>query len=140
VSKKEFTDDLGNSYFELNKLKVSKDEAHYFLPPYEWYNDSIALWTSQMGMQLVNYTPGTRSNADYTYPGVGNNYVDSRTIFNSVLEYEQKFTAGLNGFILLVHIGTDPRRTDKFYYLLPDLITELKSRGYKFIRIDELLD
>jgi hypothetical protein len=62
VSKKEFTDDLGNSYFELNKLKVSKDEAHYFLPPYEWYNDSIALWTSQMGLQLVNFTPGTRSN------------------------------------------------------------------------------
>ena len=93
-----------------------------------------------MGLQLVNFTPGTRSNADYTYPGMGNNYTESKTIFNSVLEYEQKFTTGLNGFILLVHIGTDPRRTDKFYYLLPDLITELKSRGYKFVRIDELLD
>ena len=140
VSKKEFTDDLGNSYLELNKFKVMPEEARYFLPPYEWYNDSIALWTSQMGLRLVNFTPGTRSNADYTFPGMGNNYVDSKTIFNSVLEYEQKFTTGLNGFILLVHIGTDPRRTDKFYHLLPDLITELKSRGYKFVRIDELLD
>ena len=45
----------------------------------------------------------------------------------------------MNGFILLIHIGTDPGRTDKFYYLLPELISELKGKGYRFVRIDELL-
>ncbi|HEY5406039.1 MAG TPA: hypothetical protein VIJ92_03090 [Ginsengibacter sp.] len=45
----------------------------------------------------------------------------------------------LNGFILLVHIGTDPRRTDKFYNQLPQLINELKKRGYEFVKINELL-
>ncbi|MGN6530674.1 MAG: hypothetical protein ACTHK0_02825 [Ginsengibacter sp.] len=43
---------------------------------------------------------------------MGNKYVSSDTIFHSIFNYELKSTSGLNGFILLVHIGIDPRRTD----------------------------
>ena len=139
VTKQEFTEDLQNAYKELNKWNIEKNEAHYFLPPYEWYNDSIAKWTNEMGLQLVNFTPGTRSNADYTYPEMGNKYVNSDSVFNSIIHYEMRSSNGLNGFILLVHLGTDPRRTDKFYKRLPELINELKERGYQFVRIDELL-
>jgi peptidoglycan/xylan/chitin deacetylase (PgdA/CDA1 family) len=139
VTKQEFTEDLQNAYKELNKWNIEKNEAHYFLPPYEWYNDSIAKWTNEMGLQLVNFTPGTRSNADYTYPEMGNKYVSSDSVFNSIIHYEMRSSNGLNGFILLVHLGTDPRRTDKFYKRLPELINELKERGYHFVRIDELL-
>jgi peptidoglycan/xylan/chitin deacetylase (PgdA/CDA1 family) len=139
VTKQEFTEDLQNAYKELNKWNIEKNEAHYFLPPYEWYNDSIAKWTNEMGLQLVNFTPGTRSNADYTYPEMGNKYVNSDSVFNSIIHYEMRSSNGLNGFILLVHLGTDPQRTDKFYKRLPELINELKERGYQFVRIDELL-
>jgi peptidoglycan/xylan/chitin deacetylase (PgdA/CDA1 family) len=55
------------------------------------------------------------------------------------MDYETRSASGLNGFILLVHIGTDPRRKDKFYKYLPDLIKEIKSQGYRWVRIDELL-
>ena len=140
VTKKEFTEDLQNAYKELERWGIEKNEAHYFLPPYEWYNDSISKWTNEMGLQLVDFTPGTRSNADYTYPEMGNKYVSSDSVYNSIVHYEIKSSNGLNGFILLVHIGTDPRRTDKFYKRLPGLIDELKGRGYEFVRIDELLN
>jgi endoglucanase len=140
VTHNQFTADLQNAYQELKRFDISKQQAHYFLPPYEWYNDSIASWTRQMNLQLVNYTPGTRSNADYTYPEMGKKYVDSEHIYRSILAYEQNSENGLNGFILLVHIGTDPRRTDKFYFYLPKLIKELKSRGYSFVKVDELLN
>ena len=123
----------------MAKFGISRDDAGYYLPPYEWYNDSISEWTSESGLQLINFTGGTRSNADYTIPEMGNQYVDSRTIYNSIVSYEEKSSAGLRGFILLIHIGTDPERTDKFYYYLPELIKELKGRGYRFVRIDELL-
>ncbi|HUZ62058.1 MAG TPA: glycoside hydrolase family 9 protein [Hanamia sp.] len=139
VTHKEFTEDLLNGYKELKKWGIEKDQAHYFLPPYEWYNDSIAVWTKEMGLQLVDFTPGTRSNADYTYPEMGKKYLSADTLMNSILQYEIKSTNGLNGFILLVHLGTDPRRTDKLYNHLPELIKELKARGYQFVRIDELL-
>jgi endoglucanase len=140
VTHEQFTEDLQNAYKELKQWGIEKKQAHYFLPPYEWYNDSIAKWTNEMGLQLVDFTPGTRSNADYTYPEMGNKYVSSDAVMNSILTYEVKSTNGLNGFILLVHIGTDPGRTDKFYKRLPELINELKDRGYQFVRIDEMLN
>jgi peptidoglycan/xylan/chitin deacetylase (PgdA/CDA1 family) len=140
VTHQQFSEDLQNAYEELSKWGIDKNDAHYFLPPYEWYNDSISAWTKEMGLQLVNFSPGTRSNADYTYPEMGNKYVSSDIIMKSILEYEERSINGLNGFILLVHIGTDPRRTDKFYKYLPELIMQLKSRGYQFERIGELLN
>ncbi|MEP6727576.1 MAG: glycoside hydrolase family 9 protein, partial [Bacteroidota bacterium] len=140
VTQKQFATDLQQVYKELGKKDIGYKQAHYFLPPYEWYNDSIAAWTKKMGLQLVSFSPGTRSNADYTYPEMGDKYVDSKTILQSVLDYEQQSSNGLNGFILLVHIGTDPRRTDKFYFYLPQLITELKKRGYGFSKIGGIVE
>ena len=139
VTHEQFTDDLENAYKELRRWGIENRKANYFLPPYEWYNDSIAFWTNQMGLQLVNFTPGTRSNADYTYPKMGSKYLSSDSIFNSILNYELRSNNGLNGFILLMHIGTDPWRTDKFYKHLPALIRKLESRGYRFETIDEML-
>ena len=140
VTQKQFTDDLNNAYKELAKWGIEKSQAHYYLPAFEWYNDSISAWTKDLGLQLVNFTPGTYSNADYTFPEMGKRYFGSKAIMDSILQYEVKSSNGLNGFILLVHIGTDPRRTDKFYKHLPELIHTLKNSGYEFERIDELLN
>jgi endoglucanase len=139
VTKQEFVTDLNNSYNELAKLQITKNDAYYFLPPYEWYNDSIVAWTHEEDLQLINFTPGTRSTADYTYPEMNERYVNSNDIYKSIIEYESQSPNGLNGFILLVHIGTDPRRSDKFYYKLPQLIDVLRKKGYTFVRVDELL-
>ncbi len=35
--------------------------------------------------------------------------------------------------------GMNPKRTDKLYNRLDELIKELKNRGYRLVRIDELL-
>ncbi|MGV3761837.1 polysaccharide deacetylase family protein [Parapedobacter sp.] len=139
VTRHEFETDLNDSYGALAAFGIDKEDAPYFLPPFEWYNATIASWTRDMGLQLVNFTPGTRSTADYTYPEMGGRYVDNQTVMKSILAYEQKDENGLNGFILLCHIGTDPRRQEKFYRELPRLIHILKSKGYQFVRIDELL-
>lgn len=135
VTKKEFQKDLQQNYSVMTRLGITT--ADYFLPPYEWYNDSIAAWAKEMKLRLINFTPGTKSNADYTYPEL-KNYMSSEEIYNSILTYENK--KGLNGFILLLHIGTDPGRTDKFYFRLNKLITALKQKGYSFKRIDQMLN
>ena len=56
------------------------------------------------------------------------NYRSSDMIYNSIINYEQSKPAGLNGFILLLHIGTDPKRTDKFYKSLPGLLKYFKAK------------
>lgn len=137
VTREQFQKDLQKNYAELKKLGISKNKARYFLPPYEWYNDTIAAWTKELGLQLVNYTPGTLSHADYTTPDA-RNYRSSATIFQSIEGYERHFP-GLNGFILLMHMGTDKKRTDKFYQQLPALLQWLQQKNYKPVRIDDLL-
>lgn len=138
VTKKEFTVDLVDNYASMAAHGIADKKAAFFLPPYEWYNDSIAAWTKEMGLHLINYTPGTKSTADYTTPDL-KNYRSSEEIYKSIIGYEQSKPSGLNGFILLVHIGTDPKRTDKFYHRLPELLKFLKAKGYQFQTVEQLL-
>lgn len=140
MTQRQFSEDLQKNYERMETFGVKKSDAPYFLPPYEWYNRSITNWTEAEDLQLVNFTPGTRSAADYTYPEMGNRYVDSETVLQSILRYEAKDRNGMNGFMLLLHIGTDPKREDKFYHRLDEMLTILKQKNYQFVRLDELLE
>jgi peptidoglycan/xylan/chitin deacetylase (PgdA/CDA1 family) len=134
VTKDEFEKDVLDNYSEMERFGISKNEALFFMAPYEWYNLQISEWTKDLGLTLFNFTGGTSSNQDWTYPELGKSYISSDTIFQRVLRYEKKY--GMNGFIFLSHIGTDPRRMDKFYNYLDDLIKILMEKGYTFKRID----
>jgi peptidoglycan/xylan/chitin deacetylase (PgdA/CDA1 family) len=138
VTKKKFISDIKDNYKEMNFFGIKRQDALYFLPPYEWYNRKIAQWTEEIGLTLINFTPGTLSNSDYTTPEMAN-YKTSKMIYKSILDHERSDPNGLNGFILLIHIGTHPDRKDKFYYYLGDLVDYLKAKGYKILRIDTLL-
>lgn len=138
VTQQGFNEDLRKNYQAMKNYGIAQKNAAIFLPPFEWYNDSIASWTKQLGLQLINYSPGTISAADYTWPGL-KNYRSSEVIMASIKKYESAGSNGLNGFILLLHIGTDPRRTDKFYEQLPALLSWLKKKNYEMVRIDDLL-
>ncbi|GAB2585031.1 glycoside hydrolase family 9 protein [Spirosoma areae] len=135
ITHNQFEADLQANYAAL--APFSKPTNRLFLPPYEWYNDTIAAWTKAEGIQLINYTPGTLSHADYTTPDA-RNYRSSAAILQSIRGYEQKNRSGLNGFILLMHIGAAPARTDKLYAHLDELLTELQQKSYQFVRVDEL--
>lgn len=138
ISREEFRTDLEDNYKRMATFGIKKIDAEYFLPPYEWYNRTIANWTTEMGLKLINFSPGTRSTADYTFPELGSSYRSSDEIFRSVMSKEETDLNGLNGFILLIHIGTDPRRTDKFYNRLDELLSELKNRAYTFVSLKHL--
>jgi peptidoglycan/xylan/chitin deacetylase (PgdA/CDA1 family) len=138
VTREEFVRDMLDNYNELQRFGIAKSNARFYIPPYEWYNDTISQWSDEMGLTLVNMTPGTISHTDYTIPSMYN-YRDSKTIYQSILDYEQSNPNGLNGFFLLIHIGTHPERTDKFYQYLQPLLENLIERGYHFRRIDEML-
>ncbi|HEX6180269.1 MAG TPA: polysaccharide deacetylase family protein [Chitinophagaceae bacterium] len=139
VTHEQFDHDLLQNYAEMKKFGITRTSAPYFLPPYEWYNDTIAAWTQQLQLQLINFTPGTLSHADYTTPSM-KNYRDSEVIMRSISDYEQKHTNGLNGFILLMHMGAGPERKDKFYDRLGELISWLRKEGYQITTLQKLLN
>jgi peptidoglycan/xylan/chitin deacetylase (PgdA/CDA1 family) len=138
VTEEFFKQDLQENIDDLRKLGALRDETKpvYFIPPYEWYNEDQSRWSREMGVFLFNFTPGSGSNRDWAPEG-HKSFVPSTKIVEDVLAYEQKDPHGLNGFLLLLHVGS--QRKDKTFLLLADLLTELKKRGYEFARVDELL-
>ena len=131
VNKEQFISDLKANYRELKGKKVRKPVIPYFLAPYEWYNSAIAYWTSSLGAKLINFTPGTGTNADYTTPDM-TNYRSSDVLFEKLKRFESTDPDGLRGAMILIHPGTHPDRTDKLYLKLEEIIRFFTSKGYNF--------
>ena len=138
VTREDFESDLNRNLDKIVRLGVPRQKITYWLPAYEWYNREIVDWSKAMGLTLVNYTPGTRANADYL-EDTAKNFISSKTIIESIEKKEQTDPNGLNGFLLLMHLGVGPARTDKLYDHLGELLDYLTGKGYEFVRVDELL-
>lgn len=138
VTKDSFETDLEKNLRTIKDIGLPR--PRFFIPPFEWWNDSIAVWSKEKNLLLFNFTPGIRTNADYTWPELGTVYKSSKWIMNWLKEFAATNSTALNGAIVLLHAGTDERRKDKFYNRLQEMIRFLKTKGYSFKRIDQLLD
>lgn len=131
ITRKEFEKDMLKSYALLGKAGIKQEDAPFYIPPYEYYNKKISAWAKAMGIQLINFTPGSGSNADYTTPDM-KNYRSSQMIYERIIQMETK--EGLNGHLMLLHFGTDDKRTDKFYNVyLEKMIKVLIEKDYTFV-------
>ena len=137
VSQAEFEADIQKSYQLMADFGIEQKDAPYFIPPYEHYNERVSAWARQLDLSIINFTPGTGTNADYTIPSMGKSYRSSKELYNRLMNFEKK--KGLNGHFLMIHFGTHPERTDKFYKLLPQIIRTLKHRGYRFVSVPDMM-
>lgn len=137
VTKEFFQEDLQKNIDGLRGAgALAAGDPVLFVPPYEWYNAEQVAWSREMGVGLINFTPGSGSNRDYAREG-DRVFVPSAKILDDILAYDQKDPHGLNGFVLLLHLGSG--RRDPFHPQLGKLCDELMGRGYEFVRVDELL-
>lgn len=134
VTQGEFKRDIKKNIRRLERLGAK--DIRKFIPPYEWYNSTIVNWANALGLEVYNYTPGVRTPTDYTFPEMEDRYWSSDRIMKQLLVHEQR--SNLNGYIILVHLGTDPRRADKLYNRLGELIEEIQSKNYKFVTLEKL--
>lgn len=137
VSYDSFSTDLDKNFEAMEQLGINTQQQTLFIPPFEWWNDSIATWCNWKGLELFSFTPGTFTNADYTWPEMGQAYKSNAVILKQISALAP---GKLNGNILLIHVGTDPRRKEKLYEALPAIIQLLKHQGYAIKRIDHMLD
>lgn len=121
--------DLQLNYRELNRWNITPQSAPYYLPPYEWYNAQNVAAINSTGLVTINFTPGLWTSDDYTTPDM-ENYRSSQELLDLLYDFERQYT--LNGAIMLIHLGTHPLRTDKFYHHLPTIIDSLSTMGYRF--------
>ena len=136
VTHDQFIADLKQAYATMAPFGITPQSSPYFIPPYEWYNARHASWARELGLQVINFTPGTQSNNDYTWVGM-KYYRDNKWLWNRMMDWEQQHT--LNGHFLMVHFGKDSRRPKGFYDMLPQLIKELRKRGYNFVTPEQMV-
>ena len=132
-----FKEDLRKNIARLRAIGALRHEQPvFFIPPYEHYNRDQVLWARQLNVVLFNLTPGCGSNRDYIKEGAPR-FVSARRLYDDILTYERKDPHGLNGFLVLLHLGSG--RKDPFHPMLGPLCDELSKRGYEFERVDRLL-
>jgi peptidoglycan/xylan/chitin deacetylase (PgdA/CDA1 family) len=137
ISQTEFTADLRQNIEGLRTLGALWEAGTvFFIPPYEQFNRDQVEWCKPLGVTLFNFTPGSGSNRDYMRED-DPHFPSSQKIYDDILAYEKKDPHGLNGYILLLHLGSG--RKDSFHTKLGALCDELSKRGYEFVRIDQLL-
>jgi len=117
----------------LEKFGIIADSCLWFLPPFEWISATqTAALSDSLNLKIINITPGIQIYRDYTGPS-DPNYLSSDSILSQLFGYERAH--GLNGAFLILHLGTDPSRTDKLYHHLPHLLDTIPSLGYSFRRL-----
>jgi peptidoglycan/xylan/chitin deacetylase (PgdA/CDA1 family) len=132
-----FKKDLQKNIAALAALGcLRRSDRVFFIPPYEHYNRDQVEWSQKLGVVLINLTPGCGSNRDYIKEGAPH-FVSSQQLYEDILAYERKDPHGLNGYILLLHLGSG--RRDPFHKMLGPLCDELTKRDYEFERVDRLL-
>jgi endoglucanase len=139
VSRDQFRADLDANLVEIERYGVKQAAVTHFIPPYEHYNEEIVAWSAELGITVVNFTPGTLSAADWT-PEDHPRYRTTDEIFESIVRKERDDPHGLNGFLLLMHAGAGPRRPDRSARRLGELLDYLSTRSYHLERVDRLLE
>ena len=126
--------DLRANYAELAKFGVKREDAAWFLPPYEHYKTFSVGVLEAMGVHVVNYTPGIGTPADYTTPDM-KNYRPAQPLIDGLWKFEKE--QGLRGALVLINPGIVDSRPEKerLYNRLDEIIRYLKKKGYRFDRL-----
>jgi len=125
LNKTVFLNDLKENYAALKKHGISKQQAPFFNPPFELYDDNISFWCKEVGIHIIRLNAGHRFQLRLHLPGDARALYSSRDILNKIMQVEDK--SGLNGYILQFNYGTNPARKDKLYKHLENLLMDLKK-------------
>jgi peptidoglycan/xylan/chitin deacetylase (PgdA/CDA1 family) len=111
--------------------------------PYGEHNGEIRAWAAEAGYQHVGWTRDAASREDLdsrdwvTDPN-SKIYRSALEIRDRILRFGQANGHGLNGGIVLMHLGTQ-RRRDQAHTRLPEILDLLAARGYRLVTVSDLL-
>lgn len=140
VSKQRLLDELGRTAAAFREL-TGYEMAPYWRAPYGEHNREILQWARDAGWQHVGWTRGSRRSLD-ALDWVSNrrsrNYLSPEALVQRILDFETRDGDSLEGAIILMHLGSDRPPQERMVRTLPSLISELSSRGFRFVNISEL--
>lgn len=110
--------------------------------PYGEHNEIIRKWAAEIGYRQIGWTTNKKLRLSLdTFDWVADKnsqlYRTPEQILKRILEFDNKSESGLNGGIILMHLGSE-RNGDYPYQILSPLIDSLQARGYEFTKISSM--
>jgi peptidoglycan/xylan/chitin deacetylase (PgdA/CDA1 family) len=111
----------------------------YWRAPYGEQNAILRRWAKEIGYQHVSWTSDYRAkksldSLDWVADPAERLYCSAEDVRNRILGYGRA-----NGGIVLMHLGTS-RRCDQVHERLGEIIEGLQEKGYRLVKISELLE
>jgi peptidoglycan/xylan/chitin deacetylase (PgdA/CDA1 family) len=127
----------------LFKLATGEEMAPLWRAPYGEVNEEIRRWAFEAGYIHVNWTRDykrkeTLDSLDWVDDEESQLYYSAEKIKKKILNFG-KDGNGVGGGIVLMHLGTT-RKSDRAVSILGEIIDELEGRGYRFVKVSELLE
>jgi len=111
--------------------------------PYGEQNRTINQWAASLGLMHIGWTQGsnwrmTLDTNDWVVRPSDPGYFSPDEVIKKIVNFGKGTEQGLNGGIILMHVGT-LRKREPMYSRLGVLIDTLKSSGYQLVTIPEML-
>jgi peptidoglycan/xylan/chitin deacetylase (PgdA/CDA1 family) len=110
----------------------------FWRAPFGEYNDEILTWAAEAGYLHIYWT-GSFDTHDWVTDEASSLFKTPNEVYDRILAMEKQQQAGLNGVIVLMHLGSQ-RTENHVYEVLPKLIRTIRDKGYSLGKISELLN
>jgi peptidoglycan/xylan/chitin deacetylase (PgdA/CDA1 family) len=124
-------------FFKVTRRKM----APLWRAPFGEQNADIRRWAAEIGYLQIGWTTGggqTMDSLDWVADSTSTIYHPTDEILRRLLKFGQDETDGANGGIILMHLDTQ-RLTDPAYKILPTLIDSMRTKGYTFATISDII-
>lgn len=121
---------------DLFKLITGRSMDPYWRAPFGEFNKQILAWASEAGYTHVHWTPHLDT-LDWVSSPKDPLFRTPQQILAGILATEAK-RGGLEGGIVLMHLGSDRSDAMRADTILGQLIDDLSARSYRFATVDDL--
>jgi peptidoglycan/xylan/chitin deacetylase (PgdA/CDA1 family) len=130
---------------KLFEEATGRQMAPFWRAPYGEHNVQIRRWAAELGYRHVGWTKGrswqqSMDTLDWVADTSSAAYHTAEEILANLLSMTENEAHGVNGGIILMHLGSHRQDGDHFYTILPRLISGLREKNYEIVKISALVE
>ncbi len=126
---------------ELFTQTTGRKMAPLWRAPFGEHNEEIRRWAAEAGYLQIGWTSdsnGTMDTLDWVTDSTSTAFQTADEILQRLLSFSSGNNTHADGGIVLMHLDSQ-RPNDPVYKILPAFIDSMKSRGYQFATVSELI-
>jgi peptidoglycan/xylan/chitin deacetylase (PgdA/CDA1 family) len=127
----------------LYRKVTGRDMLPIWRAPYGEVNSELMRWAAEAGYRHVGWTAGrgweeNMDTLDWVADKKSKVYRSADEIAGKIMASAKKGPQGINGAVILMHLGTE-RKEDFPHQKLPKLLDELMQNGYRMVKVSDMM-